>query len=88
MPGASSQLFFFLFAAALPAMLLLTSPKQTISELVLYLLCAAGYVRAARNAPGQPKQAITVNAFELVGNSIGSGQQVRQPAGRCFTFLD
>ncbi|KAG1847941.1 glyoxal oxidase [Suillus tomentosus] len=76
MSGASSQLFFFLSTAALPTMLLLTSPKQTISELVLYLLCAAGYVRAARNASGQPKQAIKLNAFELVGNSIGSGQQV------------
>ncbi|KAG1739248.1 glyoxal oxidase [Suillus lakei] len=57
-------------------MLLLTSSKQTVSELALCLLSAAGYVLAARNAPGQPKQAAKVNAFELVGNSIGSGQQV------------
>lgn len=52
------------------------SESFCVSELVLCLLYAAVYVLAARNAPAQPKQAITVNAFELVGNSIGSGQQV------------
>lgn len=57
-------------------MLLLVYPKQTVSALAFCLLCAAGYVLAASNAPGQPKRAVKVNAFELVGNSIASGQQV------------
>lgn len=66
-------------------MLLLIFPKQTASALALCLLCAAGYVLAASNAPGQPKRAMKVNAFELVGNSIASGQQARRPAGRYLT---
>jgi hypothetical protein len=69
-------------------MLLPTFFKKTVSELALCFLYTAGYVLAASSAPGQPNQAMQVNAFELVGNSIASGQQVHQLAGRYLTRLD
>ncbi|KAG1751354.1 glyoxal oxidase, partial [Suillus paluster] len=53
-----------------------TSSKQTASKLALCFLSAVGCVLTANNAPGQPKQVVKVNTFEIVGNSIGSGQQI------------
>lgn len=58
----------------------LSSSKQTVSVLAFCILSAAGRV-LADNAPGQPKQVEKLNGFEIVGNSVVSGEQVtaRQP---------
>jgi len=65
------------FTSPLSAMHRLTFSKHAVSALAFYILSTTGErVLAANNAPGQPQQAQQLNGFEIIGNSVVSGQQV------------